>query len=439
MSKQQSANSNQQPQPAKPFADSRLLIAPLRIGIDATPATRAVKTGTERYAEALILEFARMKLPHQFILYSRYAPTGELAHLPKNFTWKVMPFPFLWSQVRLAIEFLLHPNAVDVMFFPAHVMPLIHPKRSVITLHDIGFEHFPELYGQTPIGPNLPLLRQLLSLVIRIVTLGRYGNSELDYHRWATRFALNHATAVITVSEATKKDIIEHFHPVAPISPIYHGINLSKQQAASSKQRKTIQQLQPYILFIGRLEAKKNVVTLIQAFGQLVAERSIESSPSLSKRGQGRFGDLNLVLIGRPSHGYADIADAIQALPADIQSRVHELGYVEDVQTWLTHAKLFAFPSAFEGFGLPPLEAMAVGIPVVAANGTSLPEIVGDAGLLVPTFDVTAWEKALERGLTDAKLRQSLIANGHARVKTFTWRKSATETLAVITNAAGIR
>lgn len=395
----------------------------MTIGIDATPATRAIKTGTERYAEALILEFARMKLPHTFVLYSRFAPTGELAKLPENFTWKVMPFPFLWSQVRLAIEFILHPYAVDVMFFPAHVMPLVHPKRSVMTLHDIGFEHFPQLYGQFPIGTRLPVLRQLVTLAIRLFTLGRYGNSELDYHRWATRFGLKHAAAVITVSEATKRDIVKHFRPKTTITPIYHGMDVRHWTDHLTVPKKTadqIKRLRPYILFEGRIEAKKNVVTLVKAFGQLAT----------------KDGDLRLVLIGRPSHGYADVADAIQALPEPARSRVHELGYVQEDRPWMQHARLFAFPSAFEGFGLPPLEAMAVGVPVICANGTSLPEIVGDAAKLVPTYDVAAWTKALEQGLTDDKLRHRLIERGRTRVKQFTWRKTATGTLDVLLRAA---
>ncbi len=412
----------------------------LIIGIDATPATRSIKTGTERYCEALILEFARIKTGHRFVLYSRFVPTGELAKLPSNFTWKVLPFPFLWSQVRLAVEFLLHPNAVDVMFFPAHVMPLIHPKQSVITLHDIGFEHFPELYGTAPIGTNLPLLKQIVSLAVRIVTLGRYGNSELDYHRWATRFALNHATAVITVSNAVKTDIVDHFQPTVPITVIYHGVS-AKRKAQSAKPNLKPSSLKPYILFIGRLEAKKNVATLVRAFGELTklarGHSGSETAPPAGgdtpgvKEG-GRLDKLNLVLIGRPGHGYAEIADAIEALPADVRSRVHELGYVDDTGEWLANAQLFAFPSAFEGFGLPPLEAMAVGVPVIAANGTSLPEIVGDAGLLVPTYDVTAWTKALEQGLIDQSLRRKLIARGQQRVKQFTWATSAREHLALL-------
>ncbi len=395
----------------------------MTIGIDATPATRAVKTGTEFYTESLILELARLKLPHNFVLYSRYAPFGELAKLPSNFTWKVMPFPFLWSQVRLAVEFLLHPSAVDVMFFPAHVMPLVHPRHSVITLHDIGFEHFPELYGRTPIGITLPILRQLVSLAVRVFTLGQYGNSELDYHRWATRFALKHAAGVITISKATKRDILKHFAANAEPVVIYHGINpehWNEPLTIPEKLAQRIKSVSPYILFVGRIEAKKNVTTLIKAFGELAKTDT----------------KTNLVLVGRPSHGYADVADAIQQLPDSVKARVHELGYVFDDRPWMQHAAVFAFPSAFEGFGLPPLEAMATGIPVVAANGTSLPEIVGDGGLLVDTYSVKDWTKALSRVLTDKALRSELIRKGHAHVKTFTWEKTARQTLAVLESVA---
>jgi glycosyltransferase involved in cell wall biosynthesis len=389
----------------------------MTIGIDATPATRAVKTGTERYAEALILEFARLKLPHQFILYSRFAPTGALAKLPKNFTWKVLPFPFLWSQLRLSIEFLLHPRAVDVMFFPAHVMPLVHPRRSVITLHDIGFEHFPELYAIHPLGPRWAV--PLASLFVRVVTFGRYGNSELDYHRWATRFALAHSSTVLTVSEATRHDILDRFHPAVTIVAVPHGVDSAPPKRSRGQPRRLSphpDSLTPYILSIGRLEAKKNTATLVRAFGQLAD----------------RHRALSLVLIGQPSHGYAEIADAIDALPLAVKSRVHQLGYVPDTAPWYARASLFAFPSAFEGFGLPPLEAMRAGVPVVAANGTSLPEVVGSAGLLVDTYDVAAWVQALDRALSDRALRKALIQAGRARARRFTWRATAQRVLEVL-------
>ena len=392
------------------------------IGIDATPATRKVKTGTEHYAEALILEFAKLKTDHKFILYSRYEPTGALAKLPANFSWKILPFPLLWSQVRLSWEFMLHPKAVDVMFFPAHVMPVITPKRSVITLHDIGFEHFPELYANHPIGPSMPFVRWPITLGVLLATGFKYRNNELDYHRWATRFALKKATRVLTVSEATKRDIVQHFHPKTDPVVTHNGFDATGLKPAKlSTLPAEVQERAPYLLFIGRIEAKKNVVTLVKAFGKLAEQNA----------------KLNLVLMGRPGFGYADVADAIQALPESTRTRIHELGYLSDgmKRAWLQGAALFTFPSAFEGFGIPPLEAMACGVPVVAANGTSLPEVVGDAGKLVPTHDVNAWVRTIADLLKDEKTQQTLRTRGFERIKSFGWDKCAAQTLGVLEEA----
>ena len=393
------------------------------IGIDATPATRAVKTGTEHYTEALILEFAKLKTNHKFLLYSRYEPKGELAKLPANFTWKVMPFPLLWSQIRLSFEFLLHPKSVDVMFFPAHVMPILTPKKSVITLHDIGFEHFPELYANRPIGPSMPLIRWPITLGVLLATGFRYRNNELDYHRWATRFALNKAAKVLTVSEATKKDVEEHFHPKVELVVTHNGFDRAELKPAKlSFLPDEIKQKAPYLLFIGRIEAKKNITTLVKAFGKIAEKDS----------------KLSLVLMGRPGFGYADVADTIQALPVSTQARIHQLGYQTDEMkcAWLQGATLFTFPSAFEGFGIPLLEAMACGVPVVAANGTSLPEVVGNAGKLVSTYDVAAWEKAIEELLKNEPARIALISKGLERIKQFGWDKCAEQTLAVLEEVA---
>ncbi len=398
----------------------------LTIGIDATPATRAVKTGTEQYAESLILALAALKTEHQFILYSRFAPTGALSQLPANFHWEVMPFPILWSQLRLAYEFLIHPTAVDVMFFPAHIMPLVHPKRTVITLHDIGFEHFPELYARFPIGPSFPPLRWLISLGVWLFTGGRYRNTELDYHRWATRFALQQATTILTVSEATKRDVETHFSPHNELIVTHQAVHPGDQQFLAGRPQRplpaVVRARQPYLLFVGRIEAKKNVVTLVRAFAQLAIREST----------------LQLVLVGRPGHGYAAVADAIATFPAAIQARIHELGYQPRRRTlqWLQGATIFAFPSAFEGFGVPPLEAMAAGVPVVASNSTSIPEVVGAAARLVTPNDTQAWTRALRELLHQPTLRARLVRAGRQRLKKFSWHSTASRTLEALEQAA---
>jgi glycosyltransferase involved in cell wall biosynthesis len=306
-----------------------------------------------------------------------------------------MSFPKLWSQIRLSLE--LWQNPPDVLFEPAHTIPVIHPKKVVTTLHDVGFRYFPELY--TPL--------------------------ERIYHSWSMGYAVRHATRIIAISQATKKDLIKFYNAdEKKITVIYHGYDREKFYPAKSQNPPDeIKKLGEYIYFIGRLEVKKNITTLIKAFGLLR-----ESNNELTTK---------LVLAGRPGYQYEEIQEEIIKLPAEIQKDVLQPGYIPDVimADYLRFAKVFAFPSKFEGFGMPLVEAMACGVPVVAADTTSIPEITGGAALLHKVEDEIQLAEMLKNALTDNQLREDLIKKGLERVKIFDWEKSARETFEVIKNA----
>lgn len=363
------------------------------IGIDASRSNVAQKTGTEYYSQEIIKNLIKMK-EATFRLYSK--TSLEFIKPDSNLEFKVMKFPKLWSQVRLSFELMQH--APDVLFEPAHTIPIIHPKKVVTTLHDIGFRHFPELY--TPL--------------------------ERMYHHWSMAFAIKHATEIIAISEATKKDIIEFYHAdPKKITVIYHGYDKEKFFPAKPGEQapEPIKKLGEYIYFIGRLEAKKNIKTLVKAFGILRKNNDLKTK---------------LVLAGRPGYLFEEIQDEINQLPAEIQKDIIQPGYIPDgiMADYLRYAKVFAFPSKFEGFGMPLVEAMACGVPIVASNCTSIPEIAGDAALLHKTEDAGELAKMLSQALTDNSLREKLISNGNKRLELFDWERSAKMTFEVIKKAA---
>lgn len=363
------------------------------VGVDASRSNVKQKTGTEYYSQEIIKNIVKIKDENIFRLYSK-TPLGYL-NKAENLEFKVMPFPKLWSQVRLSWE--LMQNAPDILFEPAHTIPIIHPKKIVTTLHDVGFRYFPELY--TPL--------------------------ERIYHNWSMGFAVKHATKIIAISEATKKDLIK-FYNADPkkITVVYHGYDKEKfSPALKSKEiPEPIKKLGDYIYFIGRLEAKKNITTLIKAYGKLREDPSIKTK---------------LVLAGRPGYLYEEIREEIDKLSKDIQKDIIEPGYIPDeiMADYLRYAKAFAFPSKFEGFGMPLVEAMACGVPVVASNCTSIPEICGDAALLHSVEDANELAEMLKKVLTNEKTRDELIQKGFERINIFDWEKSAKETYEVIKEA----
>jgi glycosyltransferase involved in cell wall biosynthesis len=357
------------------------------IGIDASRSNSKQKTGTEYYSYELIKNIIKFD-EFNFRLYSK----EPLTYLDKksNVENRVMRFPRLWSQVRLSAEIYQNPPAV--LFEPAHTIPLYHGKKTVITLHDVGFKYFPELY--TPL--------------------------ERIYHNYCMDFSVRHATKIIAISNSTKNDLIKLYGAQKEkISVIYHGFDNQRFFISKTKPSEEIKSLQPYIFFIGRIEAKKNIKNLVKAFGRLKQNIKIKEK---------------LVLAGRSGYQYEEIKKEIKLLPNQIQQDVIELGYVEDekVGELTRHASLFAFPSRFEGFGMPLVETMACGVPIVASNTTSIPEIVDNAALMCDPDDIEGFAKNMSLVIQNENIKDDLVKKGLKRSDKFSWEKCARETLSVI-------
>ncbi|HAU30906.1 MAG TPA: glycosyltransferase family 1 protein [Desulfotomaculum sp.] len=230
---------------------------------------------------------------------------------------------------------------------------------------------------------------------------------------------LKTADKIITDSNSTKKDLINYFNiPEEKIKVIFLGVDekfkpLDKEEINEVKQRYNLNF--PFILYVGTLEPRKNIPTLIKAFYKL-KKKNIEHK---------------LVITGKKGWKYKKIFETIDKL--NLQKNVTFTGYVsdEDLPALYNTADLFVYPSLYEGFGFPPLEAMACGTPVITSNTSSLPEVVGDAGIMVNPYDVDGLADAMHEVLTNDGLREDMIKKGLERAKMFSWEKCARETLRV--------
>lgn len=355
----------------------------MTIGIHAHAAFKKERTGVEVYVFRLIRYFAMLEeaKKHRFLLYAPFADSAvrnELP-LPENFEIRILRSPILWTQVRLALEMALAKP--DVLFIPAHVLPLIHPKNSVVTIHDLAYEYFPEMY---------PLFHQ-------------------RYLRWTTKYAISKAKKIIVPSESTKKDLVNLYHASGEkIRVIHMGFEPQKPKAGERPLP------EKYILYIGRLERKKNIEGLIKAFELAKSKYSIPHK---------------LVLLGGRGCLFKKIKEAIEVSPA--KQDIISTGYLADEKRnlFLKFADLFVFPSFYEGFGFPILEAQAAGVPVIASNASCLPEIAGNGALFFAPEDAEELVGLIYKVLSQQNIREALIANGLENIKRFSWKKCAEETL----------
>jgi len=410
----------------------------MNIGIDGSRAFTDKKTGTENYSYQLLKHLAQIDHTNTYYIFVRsqgQALQGVSQEFPisrggdergpvewpqrlkgartsngvssrqdpaetwpSNFHFITIPFPRFWTQVGLAKETFFGPK-LDVLFVPSHTLPLIRKPglKTVITVHDLGAEYLPATHQ----------LKQRL------------------YLKLMTNYQLKSATHLIAVSEATKNDLMNKVD-IKPekISVIYEGYN--KKLYKPVKGQKLLQTLnrdnlkpQEYFLFIGTIQPRKNLKRLIEAY-------------ALFSQGQA-LRKPKLVLVG--NKGW--LADEIYALPKKlgIEQHVKFLGYVpdEDLPALYSGAIAFLFPSLFEGFGLPILEAMACGCPVLTSNTSSMPEVAGDGAILVNPYSIEQISQNISL-LLSQKLRSELTRKGFRQVKSFSWEECARQTLNILQN-----
>lgn len=393
------------------------------LGIDASRANAVSKTGTEWYAYHVITRVLR-KVPKNITihLYFKDKPQEGFKVFDQQARIRILRWPpkYLWTHLRLSGEMLL--AAPDALFVPAHTIPLLHPKKVVTTIHDIGFEYEHDLYNNARIGSRNSFAAQVLNTATRAVTLGEYGSNERDYHKFSVRQAVHHATKIITPSSFTKKEMVEHYGidpqricviPLAHDDAIFHPRRDGLQERAI---REKYHIGNRYLITVGRIEHKKNSPRLVRAFARLRAQR--------------QYHDLQLVLVGNPGYGSEDVRLSIARNKLIESVRITGWIPTEEYAHLLRASSGFVFPSLYEGFGIPPLEAMASGVPVLTSQRASMPEVCGDAALYINPDNEDDIEGGLRR-LIDSDTG-ALIQRGVARAQLFSWDNTANKTLDVL-------
>lgn len=349
------------------------------IGLDASRAARPLVTGTEAYSRQLIAALLDRPSDLRYRLYAN-RPLTEIIPLSPRAEHRVISAPYLWTHLRLGAELARRPP--DLLYVPSHVVPIRCPVRSVVTIHDVGY-----LWHRSAYAPLAWLLLHL-----------------------GTRHNARTARRIIADSQTTARDLIAHFG-VAPerVRVAYLGGPPVQDLVVDRAVLERYGLPERYFLFVGTLQPRKNLDRTLRAFAQVARHDP----------------DVTLALAGAAGRAAATLAKRIHDL--GLGDRVRLLGYVPaaDLPTLYAGAVGFVFPSLYEGFGLPALEAMAWGAPVIASTTSSLPEVVGGAGILVDPYDAAGLAAAMARLLDDHRLRAKLVAAGQERARCFTWERCA--------------
>ncbi len=356
----------------------------MRIGID---ARKLHDFGIGTYIRNLLRHLARLDRDTEYVILARPADCDALGSLGENF--RAVPetaanYSFA-EQIRIPLA--LRRERVTLFHAPHYVLPPLVMCRSVVTIHDCIHLMFPQY---------LP------------------SRAALTYARASITLASRRATRVLTVSESSKRDILRFVDvPADKIDVIYNAYDerfgIEPREEDMSRVRERYQLQDAFVLYAGNVKPHKNLERLIDAF-DLVRKRGLEH--------------LKLVLIGDEISRYAALRRAVHH--HQLHKYVRFLGYLpeETLAVMYRLAGVFVFPSLYEGFGLPPLEAMASGTPVVTSNVSSLPEVAGDAAVLVDPYHPEAIADGIERVLCDEALRRDLRAKGLARARQFSWEAS---------------
>ncbi len=371
------------------------------IGIDVTSAIMQ-GGGIGRYTRELVRALTKVDNIHQYRLFSAKQPPvfPVTDPLPQGPHISHHPAPLgerwlyrLWYRLKLPLPVQWVTGQLDLFHSPDFVLPPVSGRiPTLLTVHDLSFAHYPEVFPE-------PLVRYLNTVV---------------------PWSVARATHILADSQATKDDLTAIWQ-VAPekVTVLYSGVNSGFRPVESAAEITAVRERynladSPYILAVGTVQPRKNYQMLIRAFAPLA-----DQFPH------------NLVIAGGKGWLYEEMMAEVAW--QGLESRVRFIGFVADehLPALYSGAALYVFPSLYEGFGLPILEAMGCGVPVLTSNASSLPEVAGDAAVQLAPKDKTAWTDAIARLLADDSRRAQMVAAGFRRVRQFSWQKSAQQLLTI--------
>lgn len=364
------------------------------IGVDGNEANVEKRVGSNQYAFELL--HALHDLPeskkHEFVIYLRSNPLPDMPQLSTWWKYKVFGPKRLWTQIALPVALISGRQKPKVFFSPGHYRPRWSPVPTVISIMDLGYLRFPDQFTK----------RDLVQL-----------------KTW-TSHSIRKANHILTISESTKRDVIEFYDiPEERITVTYPGydegrFNKKIKDGEVQKVKGKYGITDDYILFLSTLKPSKNIEGLLKAFSHLTAN------------------DLRLVIAGKKGWMWEEIFKKVRDLNLQDKTIFTDFVDEEDVPALMKGAKVFVLPSFWEGFGIPIVEAMAVGTPIVASNVGSLPEVVGSAGVLVDPNNTKEILEGIKKVLRN---REVYVRRGLEQVELFDWKKTAKLTLQVLENA----
>ncbi len=368
----------------------------MRIGIDAR-LVHYSRAGIGQYITGLVRGLSECDKDNEFVLLQSRKDDSVLADT-HNFVRKSLWTPSHHRLEQLVLPFEISPLRLDILHSPDFIPPFRRDYKSVITVHDLAFLLYPHFLTEE--------------------SARYYG--QIDQ-------AVRHADHIVADSLSTKRDIVNFLGvPEPKISVIYAAANAIyrrvEDQRLLTQARAKYQLDKPYALFVSTIEPRKNLPTLLRAFRKLLDHYKL---------------DVTLAVVGQRGWFCGEVFAVAEEL--ELNDTVVFLGHVplEDLVLLYNAARMHVHPSFYEGFGLPPLEAMTCGTPTIVANVSSLPEVVGDAGLLVSPEHTEGWTVAMWRLLTDDSLHQEMSQKGLKRAKLFSWERAARETLNLYRRMSG--